>query len=150
MYCISCGNEIQTALNFCNRCGGKIEKVEAATAVSNFQSIATSITVIGLGGMVAIVILTLKLLKEGVDIGAIIPIIGMFLLTILAITFMVIRLMPRFTEKSIPNEIAKSEYEAPRNLSGANTSRLEAPKDFPASVVEETTRTLDEVLLKKH
>lgn len=150
MYCPSCGNEIQNALNFCNRCGGKIEKLEPATAVSKFQSIATTVTVIGLGGMIAIVILSLKLLKEGVDIAAIIPIIGMFLLTILAITYMVIKLVPRSSEKSGSKEIAKSEYEAPRSLPGANTARLESPKDFPASVVEDTTKALDEVLLDKY
>lgn len=149
MYCPSCGNQIKDALNFCNRCGGKIEKSKNSDVQSKYQNIAGVVGAVGLGGMIAIVIFALKLLKEGVDIGAIGVIIGMFLITILAIIYMVITLIPKYLEKPSSQEIAQTEYVAPRNLSAANTAQLEEPKQFPASVIEDTTRALDEVFVKK-
>lgn len=148
MYCASCGTQIKTALNFCSRCGGKIEKSNAGEISSKYQNIAGAVGAIGLGGMIALVILSLKLLKEGVDIGGIIVIIGMFLVTIIAISYMIIRLMPKYLENSEAKIDSQPDYSAPRNLRAANTAQLEEPKQSPASVIEETTRTLDEILVK--
>src|SRR5688572_26505526 len=104
MYCANCGNQIKPELNYCNRCGGKIEKSDSENKQTAFQSISTAIAVVGLGGMIVILIFALKLLKENVDINAVIAIIGMFLATILAIIYMTIRLMPQYLDKSKTNE----------------------------------------------
>ncbi len=150
MYCPSCGIQIKTALNFCSRCGGKIEKSEAGESNSKYHNISTAVGVVGLGGMIALVILSLKFLKAGVDMGGIIVIIAMFLVAILAMIYMIIRMMPKYLEKPSPQEIAQTEYVGPRNLRAANTAQLEEPKQFPASVIEDTTRTLDKVFVKKN
>lgn len=150
MYCPTCGSKIENALNFCSRCGGKIEKKDASVSVSAYQSIGTTVGVVGLGGMIALVILSLKFLKEGIDIGSIAGIIAMFLVSILAMVYMIIRLMPKYYEKSSPEAPAVDRYVAPRSLHSAKTAQLEEPKQSPASVIENTTRTLDEVFVKKN
>lgn len=150
MYCPSCGNQIQTALNYCNRCGGKIEKSNPKEIQAKYQSISTAVGVVGLGGMIALVVLSLKLLKENVEIGALIVIVAMFLFAILAMIYMVIRFMPQYLESPKSGRIAETEYVAPGSLTAANTAQLEEPKQYPASVIEETTRTLDEVHINKN
>ncbi len=147
MYCANCGNQIKPELNYCNRCGGKIEKTENNQTA--FQSISTAVTFVGLGGMILILIFALKLLKENVDISAVIAIIGMFLATILAIIYMTIRLMPQYLDKSKTSEKSFSDFVPPNSLSSANTAQLEEPKQTPASIAENTTRTLKEVFVKK-
>ncbi len=148
MYCANCGNQIKPELNYCNRCGGKIEKTENNQTA--FQSISTAIGFVGLGGMIVILIFALKLLKENVDISAVIAIIGMFLATILAIIYMTIRLMPQYLDKSKTSEKSFPDFVPPNSLSSAKTAQLEEPKQTPASVLENTTRTLEEVFVKKN
>lgn len=148
MYCANCGNSIKPELNYCNRCGGKIEKTEINQTA--FQSISTAVTVVGLGGMIVILIFALKLLKENVDITAVVIIIAMFLATILAIIYMTIRLMPQYLDKSKPNEKSFPDFTAPNHLRSVTTAQLEEPKQTPASVIENTTRTLDEILINKN
>lgn len=148
MYCPSCGTQIKTALNFCSRCGGKIEKSNSGEISSKYQNVSGVVGAVGLGGMIALVVLSLKFLKEGVDIGAIGVIIGMFLITILAMIYMIIRMMPRYLENSGPKTVSQPDYTARGSLRVAKTAQLEEPKQTPASVIEDTTRTLDEILVK--
>ncbi len=148
MYCANCGNPIKPELNYCNRCGGKIEKTENNQTA--FQSISTAVTFVGLGGMIVILIFVLKLLKENVDISAVVAIIAMFLATILTIIYMTIRLMPQYLDKSKTNEKSFPDFIPPNQLGSAKTAQLEEPKQNPASVIEHTTRTLEEVFVKKN
>ena len=150
MFCANCGNQIKPELNYCNRCGGKIEKINSEYTQTSFQSISTAVSFIGLGGMIAIIIFALKLLKENVDISAVVAIIAMFLATILAIIYMTIRLMPQYLDQSKTNEKSFPDFVPPNQISSAKTARLEEPKQEPASVIENTTRTLDEVFVNKN
>lgn len=150
MYCANCGNQIKPELNYCNRCGGKIEKTEAENNQTAFQSISTVIGAVGLGGMIVILIFAVKLIDKNVDISAVVAIIGMFLATILAIIYMSIRLMPQYLDKSKTNEKSFPDFVPLNQLNSADTARLEEPKQSPASVIENTTRTLEEVFVKKN
>lgn len=150
MYCANCGNAIKPELNYCNRCGGKIEKTLKENSEANFQSVSTVTGFVGLGGLIVILIFALKLLDKGVDISAVVVIIAMFLATILTIIYMTIRLMPQYADKSAKFENKSSEFVPPQYLNSVNTAQLEEPKDAPASVVENTTRTLEEVFVKKN
>jgi uncharacterized membrane protein YvbJ len=150
MFCANCGNQIKPELNYCNRCGGKIEKINGEYTQTSFQSISTVIGVVGLGGMIVILIFALKLLKENVDISAIVVIIAMFLATILAIIYMTIRLMPQYLDQPKTNEKSFPDFVPPNQLGSAKTARLEEQKQQPASVIENTTRTLDEVFVNKN
>jgi uncharacterized membrane protein YvbJ len=150
MYCANCGNQIKPELNYCSRCGGKIEKTGSENKLTAFHSISTAVGVVGLGGMIVILVFAIKLLKSNVDISAVVAIIAMFLATILAIIYMTIRLMPQYLEKSTTNEREFTDFVQPRSFDSANTARLEEPKQTPASVIENTTRTLDKVFAKKN
>ena len=149
MYCSTCGNQVKKELNYCNYCGGKIEKSDSGNSLSAFQSISTAVGAVGLGGMVAIIVFALKLLNKNVDISAVVVIIGMFLATILAIIYMTIRLMPQYLEKSTSNGHQLPNFVQPRSLTSANTAQLEESKQSPASVTENTTRTLADSFIER-
>lgn len=95
--------------------------------------------------MIAIVIFALKLLDKNVDIGAVVIIIAMFLATILAIIYLLIRQMSRVKESPALRESTSEEYQPPKGLGAAHTNQLEEPHQAPASVTEQTTRSFEKI-----
>lgn len=144
MYCSSCGAQIQSELNYCNRCGNRVPRndVEMSSVASNLSQ---SISYTGGFGMLGFIFVILILVKNGVDKGALIPISFFYFAALFGICFLVIRQISAFSKKdtsTIKPEISVAE---PTYLGPVSTAQLEARGEPPISVTEHTTRTLDEV-----
>jgi len=145
MYCSGCGTLINQGLNYCNRCGEKVDKlaVREKSSAMAFLSVATGF--VGLGGLGLTVGLVAILLKHGVVPEAVVILAIAFLLTVFGMTFFMLRqisqmsnILPPFKEKSVT---------APQ-LNSPHRAQLEEPPQPARSVTENTTRTLEKELVK--
>jgi F0F1-type ATP synthase assembly protein I len=147
MYCSTCGNQIKKGLNYCNSCGSRVADSKEEKRGSRFQSVSTAIAFIGMGCIVGFLFLVRILLEHNVPEAPMIMIILAFLATVFGISFLLIKqLSPK---KETSGENIEFQNDVPKSIKSVNTNQLEEPKQQPASVVEDTTRTLEEVLIER-
>lgn len=146
MYCSNCGNEVKSGLKYCNSCGGRINNAEIEESKSQVQNITTAIGYIGVFGVLGFVGLVKILLDSSLHWILMTGILLGYLATVFGICFLLIQKISAKSESSNPQ--LQSSY-VPEILKPANTNQLEEPKEQPASVVEKTTRTLDEMFVER-
>jgi hypothetical protein len=145
MYCSTCGSLINTELNYCNRCGARVDKLATRekSPAAIYLSMATGF--VGLGGLGLTVGLIAILLKNGV-IPAAVVILGLaFLLTVFGMTFMMLRQISQLSNAAPPR---KEEASETPQLNAPRAQQLEEPRQPARSVTENTTRTLEKELMK--
>jgi len=145
MYCSTCGTEIKAELNYCNRCGTRVDKlatVEKSQATA-YLSIVTGF--VGLGGLGLTVGLAAILLTHGVVPEAVVMLVIAFLFTVFGMTFLMLRQISQMSNALPP--VREKSFENPQ-LNLPNTARLEEPRQPARSVTENTTRTLEKELVK--
>jgi hypothetical protein len=156
MYCATCGNEIKTELNYCNRCGARVDKTVGDNSGVSYLSIATGF--VTLGGLGLTVGLIAMLLKNNADPTVIVILALAFLCAVFGISSMMIQQISRMTKLSAGERTIDKANAS--QLGAINTAQLEEyqqpARSFieeyqqPAqSVIENTTRTLDEVSAKR-
>jgi hypothetical protein len=165
MYCQTCGTEIQTGLNYCNRCGAMVNSslssvaaTKAETAVVDIKSpvrtLGFTITFTTLLGLVilfaAIGGLASAERQLPADLLGVLGVVG--LLMILIIDVMLIRILARVVQlpvaaaaPSLPAQIKRAEAkelhpQAAQTYMPASTDPLPV-----ASVTDHTTRTFHPV-----
>lgn len=146
MFCSGCGTEIQSGLNYCSRCGQRLAADSERAQVA--ESLSSSVGFVAGGGFISFIFVALVLVKNGVPGNQIIPIAFFYFAALFGICFLILRQTEFFSKKDKPSrtiEVADANpvqaYSAP-----ATTARLKELRE-PAieSVIEETTRTLEEV-----
>lgn len=151
MYCWSCGREVKENLNYCSNCGARVEKGKQEDFSSWMHNPATSVGYLGIFGLGGFIFLVLSLLKRNLDPGAVFTISALYLVALFVICFMILRYGSKGSEKpasKIPTE--SPDYSAPKSFRSGITNQLDAPQSAPVpSVTENTTRTLDEVLIER-
>ncbi|HNQ14245.1 MAG TPA: zinc ribbon domain-containing protein [Pyrinomonadaceae bacterium] len=146
MYCSSCGNEINDTLNFCKRCGKRLEKgVDPATAKSMFDTFMTSTAAVIVGGLGILIGLVAVLLKNGVDPAGVGVIAVIYLVALTFTSFMLLRMLPKLIDArlSSSNSETPETYVAPQLDSRSPAQLIESKQ--PTSIVENTTRNFDEI-----
>jgi len=152
MYCERCGKQIDNALNFCNACGAQLKK-EKSEQQSALNMLITALIVVctaGLGVLIGLMAILLNKIQtpEPAFIFAI-----FYLATLFGISFLIMRQISKLIDAKL---IGKDNSDLPRvrreepliQLPPKTTNQLEDFRE-PASVIENTTRTLDEVPLRR-
>ena len=148
MYCDRCGKQIEEALNFCNACGAQLrkEKGEQQSVLNTLIIALIVVSTAGLGVLVGLMAILLDKLSnpEPAFIFAL-----FYLATLFGIAFMILRQISRVIDAKLERS---SESEQPHRgseplvqLPPKVTAQLEYRE--PASVIDSTTRTLDEIKL---
>lgn len=146
MFCSTCGTEIKPELNYCNRCGARVDKLAASgDNPTALQNLSMAIGFVGLGGLGMTVGLIAILLKNGVKSEVVVMLSLAFLATTFALAFLILRQISQMTKASPPN---KENFSEKPQLNSPNTARLEEPRHPVNSVTENTTRTLEKELVK--
>lgn len=145
MYCSTCATEIKPGLNYCNRCGARVDKLTTVekSPAATYLSMATGF--VGLGGLGLTVGLIAILLKHGVVPEAVVMLTIAFLLTVFGMTFLMLRQITQLTN-ALPS-VREKNFENPQ-LNSPTTAQLEEPRQPARSVTENTTRTLEKELAK--
>ena len=143
MYCSNCASQIKPELNYCNNCGQKI----AGKFESNYDPVAKSLSsglvYIGIFALLGFVFLIKSLLENGISDGRLVGLAAIYLASIFGIVYLILqRIGPRQTTSE--PQMTQQSTETPV-FKTVDTNQLEAPKEAPSSVVENTTRTLDKV-----
>jgi len=145
MYCSTCGTEIKLELNYCNRCGARVDKLAVAekSPATAYLSMATGF--VGLGGLGLTVGLIAILLKNAVVVEAVVMLAIAFLITVFGITFLMLRQISQMANALPP--VREKSFENPQ-LNSPPAAQLEEPRQPARSVTENTTRTLEKELAK--
>jgi DNA-directed RNA polymerase subunit RPC12/RpoP/HAMP domain-containing protein len=145
MYCSTCGTLIDAQLSYCQRCGSRIVKTERKTQTpANLKDLTIVTGVVGLGGLGITLGLIAVLLNFHVDPTVLVILAALFLSAVFGITFWMTRQTSRMFNAS---QSAKETFAEPIQLNTSAAAQLEEPRIPAPSIVENTTRTLDEVRL---
>ena len=149
MYCSTCGTELQTALNYCKNCGARIDKSagEGNSTVLQYLSMGTGF--VGLGGLGLTVALIAILLKNNVIPQVVVMLAALFVSLIFGICFMMIQQISKIINSSPVSNDKFSQRNTPEQIKTINTAQLIETREPVMSVTETTTKTLDEVFVKR-
>ena len=151
MYCWSCGKDVKENLNYCSNCGARVEKGVQDTYSSRANNPSSSVTYLGIFGLIGFIILVSSLLRRNLDPGAVFAFSVLYLVALFGICFMILRQNSSSSEKRAnKTPIDTHDYSAPKSFRSGITNQLDEPSSEPIpSVTENTTRTLDEVLIER-
>lgn len=136
MYCPNCAKEVKEGLRYCSACGMRV--ADDTSEGARTENVTTAIGFIGVFGILGFVGLVKVLLDSSLDSAAVVVILLAYLAAIFGICYFLIQSIskPSPVEKKDPRD-ATSELPAPE------TNLLEESRTEPASVVEQTTRSLE-------
>jgi hypothetical protein len=153
MYCERCGKQLDEALNFCNGCGAQLKKSGESEHKSLLNTMVTGLIVIASAGLGMLAVILPILLDRVPRIEPVIAFALFYLTALVAICWMIMRQVSKVLDAKLG---AKNIYETVNpqpqafvHLPPKTTAQLEEQRE-PASVVDVTTRTLEEVPLRRH
>jgi len=150
MYCSACGSQIQSELNYCNRCGAKVSGGDPALQKSVAENLSSSVAYVGGFGLIAFIFVVYLVLRSGGDSKVLVPVSFFYLAALFGICFLILHQVSELTGKSHPKRPENvHDTTEPAYLKPATTAQLGESTIEPASVTEATTRTLDEVLIER-
>ncbi len=146
MFCVNCGSEIKTGLNYCNRCGARVGNNDNSIDRPLSISLSSSLGAIGVFGLVGYIFVALIILKNGAE-GSLIFVSLIYFAALFGICFLILQQI-----KALPGR-SKDRFQDNNQsveLGRANTAQLDAPRQSPiSSVTDHTTRTLDEAAIER-
>jgi hypothetical protein len=153
MFCAKCGEKLTTELNFCNRCGTRVDKTEAIAQTQKrnrmFTSLAFTTAAIAIFGLAILIpILTLLVLND-VDKVAIIFLTAFYLSAVFGICAHLSRLLGKLVDSSLGQKDIVIPDAAPKEFEARKNAQLGEPRIPVMSVTEHTTRTLEDISLKQ-
>lgn len=145
MFCSECGARVSEGLKFCSVCGTRAGKdnSEIRNQVAKTFSLATIF--VGIFGIIGFGIVIKSLLENGVETSFILLMSVVYLGAIAGIVLLLVKQVMKLIGENVAPE--RNEAETPV-FKPAITARLEEHKE-PASVVEDTTKNLQEVPLER-
>jgi Zn-dependent protease with chaperone function len=151
MYCSTCGAETTPGLKYCKRCGVNLNQPAEASLPPKFPVVLTTIFLLVIGfiavlGILAPIIATAELSKDGIRPESLWP---LYLLTPLltfgittVLVWLLLRLIKVFQGADRP---APAKQERPAAISEYKPAQIAAPPSVMGSVTENTTRNFDSV-----
>lgn len=156
MFCSNCGTQTKPELNYCNRCGARVSgAAEAETRKSMVENLSGAVGYVGGFGLVGFIFVAIVLLKNGVTEKALILISFFYLAALFGVCYLILEQVKSLSDTPFKKKrrLENDFQEIPYALGAPDTAQLGETVAEPAaaasSVTENTTKTLDEVLLKR-
>jgi hypothetical protein len=149
MYCSACGTKLQVDLNYCNRCGQRVGPDTEKSSLA--ESLSSSLGYVGSAGFIAYIFVVIALVKNGVPGNQVMGITAFYFAALLGICFLILRQAQLFSGKNDRGGQSRhSEQGDTPYLKPVTTAQLEEAREPGiSSIVENTTRTLDEVRVER-
>lgn len=140
MYCERCGKLLDETLNFCNACGAQLKKDadRSRSALTNLTNVLGAVSVVGLGVLVALIAILLDKVDRFEPVFAF---SAVYLAVLFGICFMIMRQVSKLVDADLRARENSGVQKSAVQLPPRTTNQLEEFRE-PASVVENTTRTL--------
>ncbi len=153
MYCQKCGNSLPGGLKYCNSCGIRLTadvEDKDGTPGKMLDNILTTLFLVVMFGMGILVGLVAVLLGSGVRTEPVVVIAIAYIAAVFGICFSLVRQVP----KLIDARLKASGYSVPEPderalLNQRTTAQLEEYRTPVSSVTDHTTRTLEQVPLRR-
>jgi len=148
VYCSRCAAQISEDLNFCSTCGERVNKNEIAggkkVQSEMLDNVAITAICIGVGGMLFLVGLVAVLLDKTIPTQVVVLLAGMYLTAWFGIMYRLLNQISKIVDANLEERKRMPADSAPVvELPPRVTAQLEAQKQGPASVTEQTTRGLE-------
>ena len=109
-----------------------------------------SLGYIGLFGFLALVGIVAILINNGGDEPLIVTVTAMFLATLFGICFIILKQISKLSGNTTESKQSNTDPSSTiKEINSPITNQLEEPRQAPASVIENTTRTLDKVKVER-
>ena len=148
MYCERCGKQLDEALNFCNGCGAQLRNAGETGQKSVLHTLVVALIVVATGGIGMLAVMLPILLDRVPRIEPVIAFAIFYMALLFGVCYMIMRPIMKLVDAKIAG---KNIYDpAPANkqslvqLPPKTTAQLEEQRE-PASVVDATTRTPEEI-----
>lgn len=149
MYCPSCGLQQTQELRYCPRCGANLnpvaEKEALPSLVGPIWAVSVATTLVTLFGLGLVFALIMVLVTRDISIGgSVMLIVAFFLLVVMVIASLLVRQLSRLLNlyrKSSGEEMR--ENVSTGELGGRTVRQLEAVREQPPDITENTTRTFE-------
>jgi hypothetical protein len=150
MYCSHCGSLGGNDLNYCKNCGMRNDRNPLIVGNSSSRPLMFSATAIGMVGLIGFFPVLKELLHSGVDPTVMVILLIAYLATVfLMFSVLVGHVWKNSGDIRIKGGLQAEQDTTQQYLRPITTAQLEEPRDFPGSVTEHTTRTLDEVPIRQ-
>jgi zinc-ribbon domain len=140
MFCSRCGKQIDDSLKFCNGCGTQIKKEDD----SPLTALITALIIIGTAGLGILVGLSAVLLDKIPNFGPVLIFGVVYLGVLFGICFMIMRQITKLIDADLGRRRLPESEKPLVELPARSTNQLEEFRE-PASVTDQTTRTLDKI-----
>lgn len=155
MFCPNCGQVVNQKLKYCNNCGERLSKADEidkdGTPGKMLDNILTTLFLTVMFGLGILVGLVAVLLTNNVKTELVVMIVLGYLAVIFGICLTLARQVPRLIDFKMRSwGDADEDRTAPQQLRAATTAQLEEYREPTMSVTDHTTKTLDQVPLKRN
>lgn len=148
MYCERCGKQLDDALNFCNGCGAQLRSGSETGQKSVLHTLVVALIVVATGGIGMLAVLLPILLDRVPRMEPVMAFAVFYLAMLFGVCFMIMRPIMKLVDAKIAGKNIYDPAPASKQplvkLPPKTTAQLEAQRE-PASVVDVTTRTLEEI-----
>ena len=151
MYCERCGKQLDDALNFCNGCGAQLRKGgDDAGQKSVLNTMITGLIVVASVGLGMLAVILPIMLSRVPRTEPVVAFAIFYLAALVAICWMMMKQISKLIDakvagKNVFEAVNPSALSQPLvQLPAKTTAQLEEQRQ-PPSVVDVTTRTLEEV-----
>lgn len=139
MHCSGCGTELEAGLNYCKRCGKRVKEEKSVVG----QGLVNALGAIGVFGVIGFVIALYLMLRSPTIAPVTIMMVSvLYLATLFAILFLILRQTAQLTSGRLPNGGRRPDM--PVYVESSATAQLSEATQEPISVSEHTTRDLAE------
>lgn len=151
MFCPTCGNQVQSDLNYCNRCGAKVAGPAPGVEKTVAENLSSAVGYVGGFGLIAFIFVVYLLVRSGADRTILIPISVFYLGALFGICWLILKQVSELTGRSYGKTSPPAVHETsePAYLKPVTTAQLGESTFEPLGVTEHTTRTLDEVKVER-
>jgi hypothetical protein len=152
MFCPNCGKDVNARLKYCSGCGERLLKANEmdkdGTPGKMLDNVLTTIFLVVMFGLGILVGLAAVLLGNDVEPRFVVVISIAYLAAVFGICYQLLSQVPKLIDAKLrPRETVETVM-PDLQLPPRTTNQLEQFRE-PASVIENTTRTLDEVPLRR-
>lgn len=145
MFCSKCGNQLSAELNYCNKCGTAINKIDSETRSSASGNFSEALGYIGGFGFIGFIFLVLILVKSQVPEKTLTLISLFYLAALFGVCYLIIQQGKSPIGKSEPEKSEPQNFVPLVELPAKDTNQLNEYREPAITVTEETTRNFDKV-----